>query len=62
MNDEQLINVSKIAIPEPARPFVNDDGIFIPSDVDFRYYKLLISKELFVEAYIKWILEERRYD
>lgn len=40
---------------KPAKAFVDDDGIYVPSDYDFRYYKLLISRELFVEAYNKWI-------
>ncbi len=43
---------------EPAKAFVDDDGIYVPSDYDFRYHKLLISRELFVEAYNKWIKEE----
>ncbi len=53
---------AKLAKSEPAKPFVNDDGIYIPSNVDSRYHKLLISRELFVEAYNKWIAEERKHD
>lgn len=40
---------------EPVKAFVGDDGIYIPSRYDFRCHELLISKELFVEAYNKWI-------
>lgn len=41
--------------PEPAKAYVGDDGIYVPSRYDPRYHELLISKELFVEAYNKWI-------
>lgn len=44
-----------IAPTKPAKAHVGHDGIYVPSDVDRRYCKLLISKELFVEAYNKWI-------
>lgn len=46
---------SKIAPAEPVKAYVDDYGIYAPSDYDFRYHKLLISRELFVEAYNKWI-------
>jgi len=44
------------------QPYVADDGIYVPV---YRYqyeseaplYKLLISKEIFVEAYNRWIKE-----
>lgn len=52
----------KLTPSEPAKPFVNDNGIYVPSDVDSRYCKMLISRELFVEAYNKWIVEERKHD
>lgn len=46
---------AEIKPSEPVKPYVNDDGIYIPYEYDPRYHKLLISKELFVEAYNKWI-------
>ena len=48
------------AIVEPviAEPFVDDDGIYIPDPFNPIYHSLLISKELFVEAYNKWIKGE----
>lgn len=50
-------NLDKVyTIPtESAKPFVGDDGIYVPSDYDPGYHKLLITRELFVEAYNKWI-------
>ena len=46
---------AEIEPSEPVKAFVDNDGIYVPSDYDFRYHKLLISRELFVEAYNKWI-------
>lgn len=46
---------AKIIPSEPAKPYVGDDGIYIPDSYDSRYCRMLISKELFVEAYNKWI-------
>jgi len=45
---------------EPVKPFVDDEGIYIPSCYDQRYYQCLITKELFVEAYNKWIKPQKR--
>lgn len=42
----------------PAKPYVGENGIYVTSEVDCRYHKLLISRELFVEAYNKWIKGE----
>lgn len=53
--DETQVFTSRIVPAEPAKAYVGDNGIYVPSDVDFRYHKLLISRELFVEAYNKWI-------
>ena len=48
--------LTAVIVPaEPAKAYVGDDGIYVPSNVDCRYHKLLISRELFVEAYNKWI-------
>ena len=60
MNDKSGIDkiqvfTATIAPAKPAKAYVGDDGIYVPSDVDCRYHKLLISRELFVEAYNKWI-------
>lgn len=38
-----------------AEPYVDNEGIYVPSDIDPRFHKLVISRELFVEAYNKWI-------
>ena len=43
---------------EPVKPYVGDDGIYVPYEHDPRYHKLLISRDLFVEAYNKWIKGE----
>jgi hypothetical protein len=44
----------------PVKPFVGDDGIYTPSPYDQRCYQCLITKELFVEAYNKWIKPQNR--
>ena len=36
------------------KAFVGDDGIYVPSEV-YGCHKLLMSKDIFVEAYNKWI-------
>ena len=41
-----------------SEPCVRDDGIYVSSDIDCSFHKMLISKELFVEAYNKWIKGE----
>jgi hypothetical protein len=46
---------AEIKPAEPVKAFVGDDGIYVPSDYDQRYHKLLITRELFIEAYNKWI-------
>lgn len=56
--------VGTIAEPELAKAYIGDDGIYVPSRYDLRYHELLISKELFVEAYKKWIKNDnkRKYE
>ena len=49
------IFTAEIKPAEPAKAFVGVDGIYVPSDYDSRHHKLLITRELFVEAYNKWI-------
>ena len=50
--------IAKIIPSESVEPYVGDDGIYIPDSYDSRCYRMLISKELFVEAYNKWIKGE----
>ena len=57
-----VIKVAQIAPVEPVKAYVGDDGIHVPSDVDYRCYKMLISKDLFIEAYNKWIKGEENND
>jgi hypothetical protein len=57
MIKKTVIATMPIVPCEPVKAYVGDDGIYVPSCYDFRYYKMLISKELFVEAYNKWIKE-----
>lgn len=47
--------IANIEEPKIAKSYVGDDGIYVPSRYDHRYHELLISKELLVEAYNKWI-------
>lgn len=49
------VKVATIADPKPAKAYVGDDGIYVPYRYDSRFHELLISRELFVEAYNKWI-------
>lgn len=49
------VKVATIAEVAPAKAYVDDDGIYVPSRYDYRCHELLISRELFVEAYNKWI-------
>lgn len=44
--------------PEPVKPYVDDRGIYVPYELDPRYHRMLLSKELFVEAYNKWIKQD----
>ena len=46
---------AQIRPAKPAKAFVGDDGIYVPARHDARYHEMIISKELFVEAYNKWI-------
>ena len=40
---------------EPAKPYVDDEGIYVPYELNPIYHRQVISRELFVEAYNKWI-------
>lgn len=46
---------AEIKSADPAKAFVGDNGIYVPSRYDARHHELLITKELFIEAYNKWI-------
>ena len=48
-------------------PYVDDYGIHVPEKeyVPEGYastYKCVVTKELFVEAYNRWIADEKKYD
>ena len=49
------VKVAPITEVKPAKAYVGDDGIYVPSRYGYRCYELLMSRELFVEAYNKWI-------
>ena len=50
--------ISRIEPLEPVKAFVDDEGVYVPSAYDPRYHTCLITRELFVEAYNKWIKGE----
>ena len=39
------------------KPYVGNDGIYVPLEGCARHYKCILTKEMFVEAYNKWIKE-----
>lgn len=47
---------ARIAEPKLAVSYVGEYGIFVPSDLDCKMHKMLMSKELFIEAYNKYIM------
>ena len=45
----------------PTKPMITDEGIFLPLVDSVRegtepYYKLVMSKDMFIEAYTRWIV------
>lgn len=60
MKSEGARLARQIPMPERVKPFVGDDGIYIPSSVDCRAHQCIITKEMFIEAYNKWIREAKR--
>ncbi len=54
MGRDTVIKTAKIYQPENVEAFVGDTGIYVPSDV-YGCHKMLMSRELFVEAYNKYI-------
>lgn len=63
-----MISTVTIKLPDPIKyvklePFIDEDSIYIPVEPyvpegTAGVYRQVISKELFVEAYNKWIKEE----
>lgn len=59
------IRISRISEPKfiKQEPYVGEDGIYVPLE-DYvyegtgSYYKMILSKEIFVEAYNKWIKDD----
>ena len=58
-------NVYNTTLAEPAyvptKPMITDEGIFLPLVDSVRegtepYYKLVMSKDMFIEAYTRWIV------
>lgn len=47
-------------------PYVNDYGIYVPEkeyvpEGSASFYRCVITKEMFVDAYNKWIKNDRNY-
>ena len=60
-----MIEENKIYVKQ--EPYVDDNGIYIPLNEYVprgfaSAYKCIITKELFVEAYNKWIKNDKRWD
>ena len=49
------MNTGTVVAQKPAKAYVGDDGIYIPDEYNPIYHTMLISRDLFVEAYNKWI-------
>lgn len=45
---------------ERVKPFVDDNGIYVPRNGNSECYECLMTKELFVEAYNKWVKPQNR--
>ena len=59
-----MTSTTTVKLPDPGKyvelkPFVDECGIYIPVEPyapeGMGIYKMIISRELFVEAYNKWI-------
>lgn len=68
MNEKLTVDTEYAVIKEPVYvkqyPFVNNTGIWVPVQEYVRddacsAYRLVMSKEMFVEAYNMWIKGER---
>ena len=58
--------IAKVASPKYIKqePYVNDTGIYMPineytQEGSCSAYRCVMTKEMFVEAYNKWIKEEK---
>lgn len=63
MNEFYIVSEIKPGIYVQQLPYVGDDGIYVPIDeyVLEGYkvtYRMIMSKEMFIEAYSKWIKGE----
>lgn len=61
-NNHRIDNVKRPQLIKQ-EPYVNNEGIYVPTEPyayegSCSYYRMLISKEMFVEAYNKWIKGE----
>ncbi len=54
----EVIKTARACQPEDVMAFVGDTGIYVPSEI-YGCHKLLISRELFIEAYNKYIKGEK---
>ena len=63
MTSTITVNLPDLDYYVEQKPFVGDDGIYIPAAPYAKegcgVYNQVISKELFVEAYNKWIKEDK---
>ena len=62
MNKLENYRITSFQQPQLVKqePYVDDEGIYVPTEPyvyegSCSYYRMLISKEMFVEAYNKWI-------
>ena len=68
MSNDKIAGVtSNLTVKPPTyieqKPYVNDTGVYVPLEPYVEegcsgVYKCLITKEMFVEAYNKWIKNE----
>ena len=68
MSNDKIAGItSNLTIKHPTyieqKPYVDDIGIYIPLEPYVQeghasYYKCIMTKEMFVEAYNKWIKNE----
>ena len=69
MSNDKIAGItSNLTIKHPTyieqKPYVDDTGIYVPlepyvKEGDASYYKCVMTKEMFVEAYNKWIKNEK---
>jgi hypothetical protein len=59
---EKIVKTAKVDTRQLAKPFVDDNGIYGVSSSNPYYNYLIMSRELFVEAYNKWIRDPNTDD